>query len=224
MAFLCLGMEDTSGCASESSSNVNQDRIHTSYWILYDADADTTHGRAQFRLGTSLGTTLLLSEGASATFDDRPMGFDALLDWHSTSLAGLVDGGRFEYTDLEGDTFVNAAPPHVPVAVPDDFPPVVIRDGSSLELFWEGQPLAVGESMEAIVAHEANRFEFKRWDVRTPSATSVVLDGRNLAQLPAGGTVIQLRRWYETESVDAPSGGGVLRTTYQSPEVVFVLE
>jgi len=224
LAVLCLGMEDTTGCESESSANVEQERIHTAYWFVYDAEGDTSHGRAQFRLGSAVGTTLLLAEGASARFEERSMGFDALLDWHDATFAGFVPGGRFTYTDLEGNTFVNAAPEPAPVEVPDDFPATLARDGSSIELFWDGPPLAPGESMEVVAAHDANRFEFVRSDVRAVGAESVVLSGGQLADLPRGGTVLTLRRWWETQDVEAPEGGGVLRTTYQSREAYFTLD
>ena len=225
LALLCLGMEDNQGCvASESSEAVDQDRNHTSYWLYNDAEGDTTYGRAQFRLGNGLGTPLLLADGASVAFEGRLLGFDAVLDWYDAPRAGFFDGGDFVYMDLDGDTFVNTAPPLAPVEVPVDFPATVRRDGSSLEVAWEGAPLAVGESLAAIVAHDPNRFVFRRWETRLPGATSIVLTGDALRDLPTGATVLTLRRWWESAPAEAPGAGGVIRTTYSSREAAFVLE
>ncbi|MEM1416292.1 MAG: hypothetical protein AAGH15_15395 [Myxococcota bacterium] len=224
LATLCLGMEDNDGCvASESSDAVNQSRIHTSYWLYVDAESDTTFGRAQFRLGNPLGTPLLLSEGARVSFAGRELGFDAVLDWYDAPRSGVL-AGAFTYTDLDGTTFVNAAPSPAPVEVPAGFPRVVARDGASLEVAWEGLPLQAGESMAAVAAHGANRLLFKRWETRLAGATSIVLSGDELRDLPTGETVLVLRRWWETESIDGTDAGGVLRTTYSSREAAFLLE
>ncbi|MEM9071206.1 MAG: hypothetical protein AAGE52_22030 [Myxococcota bacterium] len=222
LSFFCLAMDDT-GCASEDSANVQQDRIHTSYWLLYDAQNDTTFARAQFRLGSGVGTTLVLSDGAQVAYGARSMGFNELLDWHETTLAGFDDAQVFSYADLDGSTFVNAFPAITPSELPTSFPATVAR-GTALEVEWEGPPLADGELMAAVAAHDANRLDFVRWETRERGATSIVLSADGWNRLPPGATVLTLRRWFEGTAEEASSVGGVIRTTYQSAEAIFVLE
>ncbi|MEM9193655.1 MAG: hypothetical protein AAGF12_31055 [Myxococcota bacterium] len=219
---LTTGMDDT-GCQSEASGNVTQSRIHTSYWLYYDADRDTTSGRAQFRLGNPLGTTLLLSDGASVSFEGRNMGFNEALDWHEATVGGFVPG-TFEYMDVDGSTFTNVAELPTGTEVPQNFPAVIRRDGSSVEVFWDGPPLGPGESMAAVVANDNNRLDFERWEVRNQGATSIVLTANQLARLAPGGAVINLRRWFETDPPQTADAGGVLRTTYQSNTVTFEIQ
>ncbi|MEM9861828.1 MAG: hypothetical protein AAF938_09450 [Myxococcota bacterium] len=218
---LTTAMDET-GCESEDSANVVQSRVHQSYWLLYDAEQDVTYARAQFRLGNAVGTTLVLSDGATVAFDERAMGFNELLDWHETSFAGQLPSGQFVYDDLNESRFANVANLPGPVDVPTDFPAVLLRDGA-LELQWLGSPLGPGESLAVVIAQDANRFNFQRWETRERGATSIVLDAQRMGRLPLGGAVITLRRWFETTPDDTAEAGGVLRTTYQSEERFFEL-
>lgn len=221
LAALSLGADDA-GCQSEASSDVNQARIHTSYWLLYDAHSDRTFARAQFRFGSGIGTTLELTEGAAVTFNGEIMPFNAPLDWHEAIFAGRVEKGVFEYIDVAGSVYVNEVP-LIDDAELIDIPDTLPSD-SSISLAWEGTPLVSDEMVEIILAHDANRFDFARWEQRGVGTTSVVLGRDGLAQVQPGNAVLQLRRWHDYQPAEAPEAGGKLTTTYQSVELPVILE
>jgi hypothetical protein len=221
LAALSVGADDA-GCQSEVSSAVNQDRIHTSYWVVYDAESDQTFARAQFRFGSGIGTTLELSDGAEVTFNGQVMPFNALLDWHEAIFAGRVEAGVFEYIDVAGDVYVNEVPLIDDAelgAVPDTLPA-----DSSFSLVWEGAPLGAGEMIEIFLAHDANRFDFARWEQRGVGASSIVLSRDGLTAIEPGNAVLQLRRWHDYQPTEAPAAGGKLTTTYHTAELPVILE
>lgn len=221
LAALSLGADDA-GCQSEASSDVNQARIHTSYWLLYDAHTDQTFARAQFRFGSGIGTTLELSDGAEVTFNGEVMPFNALLDWHEAIFAGRVEEGVFEYIDVTGNVFKNPVP-LIDQAELGDIPATLPTD-SSFALSWEGAPLGEDQMVEIILAHDANRFNFARWEQRGVGTSSIVLSRDGLGSVEPGNAILQLRRWHDYEPAEAPEAGGKLTTTYQTEELPIILE
>lgn len=221
LAALSLGADDA-GCQSEVSSDVNQDRIHTSYWVVYDAHTDQTFARAQFRFGSNIGTTLELGDGAEVTFNGEIMPFNALLDWHEASFAGRVDAGVFEYIDVAGNVYVNEVPP-IDDAELGDVPDTLSKE-SSFSLVWEGAPLGSDEMIEIILANDSNRFDFARWEQRGVGTSSIVLSRDGLTQVEPGNAVLQLRRWHDYKPAEAPEAGGKLTTTYHTAELPVILE
>ncbi|MEM6787996.1 MAG: hypothetical protein AAF715_10805 [Myxococcota bacterium] len=221
-APLLAGADDT-GCRSESSSDVAQERIFTSYWALYDAASDQTFLRAQFRIGSPTGTTLVLEDGAEVSFDGVVMGFNETLDWHETARAGRVTGGDFQYVDVDGATYVNPLPAIVDTEFPTDFPATLPND-AAYALTWDGPALGPDDAVEVVVARSANRFDFASFWNRTPDATSVVLDAEGLSNVGAAPAVTTLRRWRRTPVPAAPEAGGTIATTYQTAERVVTLE
>jgi len=213
---------DDTGCQSESSGTVDQDRVHASYWLYRDSQTDRTFARAQFRFGSAVGTTLILDGDAAVTFAGQPMAWNAALDWHEAILAGDVREGDFVYTDADGDVHVNPAPTMTPIdfaAVPSTVP----RD-RSLTLGWTGAPIQEGEDLEVVIAVEPLRLDFERWDQRAVGATSIVLDAGKLSQLAPGPAVISLRRHRDYPLAEDAGGGGKLTTTYQPRDGAVTLE
>ncbi|MDX2088821.1 MAG: hypothetical protein SFX73_13270 [Kofleriaceae bacterium] len=213
---------DDTGCKSESSGDVNQDRIHATYWAYYDENTDITHARAQFRFGSNVGTTLILDGGASVEFDGKPMPFDALLDWHATELAGRVDNGTFLYVNVDGEQFENPVPAFSPI----DFasPPASIARDRAYDLAWSGTPLVTDELVETIVANDANRFDFVRVDARGAGTTSVVLPASSLGQVAPGPAVLSFRRHRDFPLAEDSGAGGKITTTYQPVDHGFNLQ
>ncbi|HWN68838.1 MAG TPA: hypothetical protein VNM90_14470 [Haliangium sp.] len=221
LAALSLGADDA-GCQSEASSDVNQDRIYTSYWVVYDAETDQTFARAQFRFGSGIGTTLELSDGAEVTFNGEVMPFNALLDWHEAIFAGRVEKGLFEYIDVAGNVYVNEVPV-IDDAALGDVPDTLSAD-SSFSLVWEGTPLGSDEMIEILLAHDANRFDFARWEQRGVGTSSIVLSRDGLISVEPGNAVLQLRRWHDYKPAEAPEAGGKLTTTFHTTELPVILE
>src|SRR5688572_30764883 len=73
---------DNSGCQSTQSSAVKTETIRTNYWMFYNSETVTSYARAQFRVGTDIGTTLELTDGSKTAFEGRPLAWNALIDWY----------------------------------------------------------------------------------------------------------------------------------------------
>ncbi|MEM9694118.1 MAG: hypothetical protein AAGA56_16335 [Myxococcota bacterium] len=216
LAPAVMGADDT-GCASESSGAVTQDRIYSSYWLLYDAEADQTFARAQFRVGSNIGTTLVLDQGDEVTFDGRAMPFNALLDWHEAIIPGRVTSGAFTYVNTEGDSFINAVIPFVEAGVSWAFP-TSLPVSSSYDLVWDGAALGEGETVEATVARASNRFDFTSFFARGTGTTSVVFNASGLSSVGPGGAVLVLRRSLDAPLDEGTAAGGKFTVTYQTAE------
>ena len=211
---------DGSGCQSEPSSAVAQDRIYTTYWLYRDAQTDRTFARAQFRFGSAVGTTLELDAGASVSFEGTPLAWNPTLDWYEAILPGDVREGDFVYT--AGTTLINRAPTMTPI----DFAalPARLSRAQSYPLSWTGAPIQAGEDLEVLIAAEPVRLDFERWDQRAVGATSVVLDAGKLGAIAPGPAVISLRR-HRDHALDEDAGaGGKLTTTYQPRDAALTLE
>jgi len=217
-----MGADDT-GCVSESSSNVAQERIRTNYWVLYDAESDQTFARAQFKLGGEAGTRLILEAPAGVTFEGRPMGFNEVLDWHEVVVPGRVDGGLFEYTDVDGVVLENVAPPFSVTDLPADLPATLCVD-ESFEFVWQGDPLVDDELMEVVVARAENRFDFASFLERSIGAVSLVLDRTGLDNVGVGNGVIGLRRHTDFALQEGTEVGGKMTTTWQPVEANVQLQ
>ncbi len=218
---LLMGADDT-GCQSESASVVDQERIHTAYWTLYDVETDTTYARAQFRLGSNVGTTLILDGAASVSFNGLPMGFNELLDWHEVEIPGRVDAGTYLFTDNDGNEFENDIPPFATAELPADFP-VSLADESVL-VEWDGEPVADDDSVAVIVAHAANRFDFARFETSAIGGTTVVVDAGGLDRVARGPAVASIHRNRRFPLAESPGAGGDILMSYQSGELTVDLE
>ena len=218
---LLMGADDT-GCQSESASVVDQERIHTAYWTLYDVETDTTYARAQFRLGSNVGTTLILDGAASVSFNGLTMGFNELLDWHEVEIPGQVDQGTYVFIDNDGNQFVNDMPAFATAEMPGSFPAALGSESVLVE--WDGEPVADDDSVAVIVAHAANRFDFARFETRAVGGTSVVVDAGGLDRVARGAAVAGIHRNRRFPLADSPGAGGDILMTYQSAELTVDLE
>jgi hypothetical protein len=192
-------------CVYEDSSTVDQDRIHTEYWLAYDANADATYVRAIFRHGSRIGTVLRLGGGAEVTFDGRPLGWNEAWRWHELVVPGRVDGGRYVYVDTEGRRFENV----VEIARDLDFPEGIdtLSQSTSTEIAWLGAALGEGESMD-VWLYSPRLVDGVRAESRNVGATNVVLRRDEIARVGLGAARVSMRRYHESAPQQAPEAGG----------------
>ena len=214
---------DNSGCQSVDSSAVKTDTIRTNYWLFYKSEDDTTYARAQFRVGSDVGTTLELTDGSKVTFEGQPLAWNELLDWQERKIAGQVKSGSFLYTDNESKTYANKVPASREARVPDAFP-AKLPAASSYDFSWQGDALVEGETMEVILAHDANRLQFVAIFERNVGATNVVLSKEDFGKLPRGRTAIAIQRHRDSKLDPDTGAGGKITTTFESPVRIFDLE
>ncbi len=225
LSLFALPGADTQGCQSQPSADVAQDKIHTTYWLYRDSNTDSTFARAQFRFGGATGTSLELTGGASASEGGTPLAWGALLDWYENKHAGYTKQTTFTYVDSQGKRREVPVPAIREVSFPDAVPAKLPRS-ESFELTWVGEPLVDGETMEAVVARDANRLNFAVWYETKVGARSVVLTKDGMAKVQAGGCIITLRRHrnYPLPAGADTGGGGRVTTTFQPLDHSFVLE
>lgn len=207
------------GCKTEDASSVAQDRIYADYWLYYDEGTDTTTVRATFRLGHALGTLLRLDGTSRVSFEGMPLSFNAALGTHERQIAGLVDGGTFEYVDGEGATFVNTVGHLIPIGLP------VIDEldrSANTTIAWVGEP--VGAEQSVVVGARSDRvLDIQLETVRTSGASTVTLTAAQLDRLPTGTAYLGLQRFQDHPVGDATSAGAHVWSTYAATERVIVV-
>lgn len=210
------------GCTAEDSSSVDQSRVYTGYWLVYDANANVTSARAQFRFGHSLGTPLELKEPATATFSGQAMAYNPLLQWHEVKQTGDTDGGVFAYVNTDGGTFTNAAKVTKTVDFPANFPSSLKRD-AGFTLTWVGPALTKGEDLELVV-NGAQATNFIRVDQFDTGATSITVPANELTKIGGAEATITLRRHEFIDEIDSPEAGGRVHLTYEAKPKKVPLE
>ena len=197
------------GCGGEDSSVVKQDRIHTSYWVYYDANTDITYARATFRLGHVLGTVLELTDPAKVTFNDKPAAFSKAWGWHEVQLPGRVPG-TFTYTNVDGQRFVTVVDTLPVASLPMA---VTLKPGAAATFAWQGPAIVKGERLEVIVTGE-NKLDFSVVEQRNVGAVDVVLPADKTQRFNAQGW-LGVRRTQESTPSQAPDAGGLIWATSQ---------
>jgi hypothetical protein len=209
LAPFLLGAEE-GGCGrGEDSKNVNQSRIFTQYWLLYDANTDTTYARATFRLSNALGTVLELKQPAVVTFNDKPMNFVGGWGWHEAQLPGKVTG-LFKYTNVEAKAQSVEAN-----SFPDIAPPAGLMStapGKAFTVAFVGAPVASGERVEVVLSGP-NKLDFSLILQTTVGAKEVVVSADQTARFNAKGW-LGLRRYSEKPVSGTEVGGSLTQSVY----------
>lgn len=209
------------GCTAEDSASVDQSRVWTSYWLVYDANGNATSARAQFHFGHALGTLLQLNAPAAVTFEDEAMGFNQVLQWHEATFTG-PKAGAFTYVDVEGNTFTNAAEVKQDLDFPAALPEKLLRS-EGFTLAFTGPAVGKDETVELVV-RGADSVDFISVTQADEGATSVTVPADRLARVGGTSAVLTLKRHRFTELVDAPDAGGRLQTTFEQKSVTLPLE
>lgn len=221
LAFFSIAAKEN-GCQAEDSSSVDQSRVYTSYWLFYDANANATSARAQFRFGHALGTALELKAPATATFSGQAMAFNPVLQWHEVKQTGSADGGTFVYVDTAGTRFSNEARVTKTVDFPADFPTKLQRS-KGFTLTWVGPALSKGEDLELVVVGEQST-NFIRVDQFDTGATSITVPADQLTRIGGANATINLRRHDFVDDLNAPDAGGRVQLTFEQKARVVPLE
>ncbi len=209
LAPFLLGAEE-GGCGrGEDSKNVNQSRIFTQYWLLYDANSDTTFARATFRLSNALGTVLELKQPAAVTFSDKPMNFVGGWGWHEAQLPGRVTG-VFKYANTDGK--IQAVEAN---AFPDIAPPSGLtstQPGKAFAVAFVGPPVASGERVEVVLSGP-NKLDFSLILQTTVGAKDVVVSAEQTTRFNSKGW-LGLRRFSDKAVSGTEVGGSLTQSVY----------
>ncbi|MDD2413455.1 MAG: hypothetical protein RBS19_11405 [Bacteroidales bacterium] len=204
-AFISL-----SSCHKESSDDVNQSRIFTSYELYYNADEDITHARASFRFGNITGTLLELSAPSEVRFNNQLLSFNSTLAYYEKSYAGFVQSGTFTWKNTEGTVFNNTIEIHSV-----DYPALldtIYRD-ASLEFIWQGDSLGANEVLTLSISNDLG--EAQLFSQATINSKSIILPLNKLQLLEEGEAKIWMDRKYSPPLVEKTSAGGTITSRYR---------
>ncbi|QLE00288.1 hypothetical protein HX109_01415 [Galbibacter sp. BG1] len=223
LILLCaVALSFFTSCETENSEDVTQNRIFTSYEILYLQDEDKTVAKATFTFGNASGTRLELSEGASVTFNDKKIPFNSLLGNYELEMSGLVESGTFTYTDIEGNTFTNEFAIK-PIAFVENVPTTIERS-KSYDIDWIGDPVGSGESSVVVTVVPNNLGQTKIFIEADENAETVVLNPTVLSEIdPQPGRLYIERKDVSTE-MESTSAGGVFYGNYRATSVPITIE
>lgn len=179
-----------------------------------------TYARTTFRFSNAAGTKLELAEGAEIRFDGDLMPWQNGLAFYEEELAGLVENGTFEYTDLDGNTFINSIT--IPsVAFPGGIESIP-RD-QAFELFWIGTALDPKENVSVWVngaLEEDSSLFFEDDD----GSESIILTADKLQELPEGDADWVMDRTYSPGISQGTSRGGLLTGRMRALNEVVIME
>lgn len=207
------------GCdVAEPSTDVNQDRIHTRYELIYDGTADVTEPRASFRFGNAAGTQLRLEGRAGVAFDGDALALQTPLNitFYNDRIAGLTSSGTFVYTDGDGETFENTASLRS-IGTPASIGP--IDNDQATTLTWQGAPVGEDETVRVVLYRVSADTRLAVFTQDDEGATSVVLDRGQLGPVQPGEITLVVSRLSERPADEAPGAGGVVVTDYSAPAV-----
>jgi hypothetical protein len=199
---LLLGAQDAGCGRGEDSANVNQSRIYTQYWLLYDAQTDTTYARATFRLSNALGTVLELKAPATVSFNGKPANFVAGWGWHEAQFAGKVTGS-FSYTNSESVTSMTQMEAFPDIAIPEGLSK--LAPGKAHTLQFGGPAVRAQERIEAVMTGP-NKLDFSLVVQNTVGAKDVVVPADQTARFNDKGW-LSMRRHLEKPTTQTQVGG-----------------
>jgi hypothetical protein len=207
-------------CARQDSENVSQDTIWMHLELYFNDNTDITKARATFRFNNGFGTKLQLSNGAEILFNGDPLDWQSGLAYYESDLAGFIDQGSFEYTDLDGNVFTNSAEIHT-VQFPIDLDSIP-RPGS-FEMFWSGDPLGNHESITVWLNGdlEGDAQTFFENDL---GAESVIMGQNQLLELPVGYADMVMDRSYSPPMQESNSVGGVVSGRYRAESIEIYMD
>ncbi|WP_417444114.1 hypothetical protein [Joostella sp.] len=211
-----------SSCETENSEDVTQDRIYTSYEILYIQDEDKTIAKALFTFGNGEGTRLQLSEGASITFNNTKIPFNSLLGNYELEMSGLVDSGSFTYKDLEGNTFSNSFTIN-PISFTKSVPMTIDRS-KSYDINWGGSPVGSNDSSVVVTVVPNNLGQSKVFIEADENAETVVLNPTILGEIDPQPGRLYIERKDVLREMESTSAGGVFYGNYRAKSVEVTIK
>lgn len=206
---------------AEQSANVNQSRIWTDYELHYDANADVTVARAEFRFGGAYGTPLDLTSPSEVRFDGQPLARTVQpgtgLVRYERTFAGEVTSGTFRFVDTEDEAYSNAVTLRS-VEFPGALGPIDNDDAFAFE--WMGAALAPSEDVTVtLVRLGTGGAALGVFPQREDGARGVVMDGVQLRNVSPGEVRLRMERTWNGTPGRAPDAGGRMTLKWTAREV-----
>ncbi len=201
-------------CESEESASVDQNKIYTTYELLYDQNTDKTYARAQFRFGNALGTVLQLSAPAEVRFNDDALDYKPVLAYYEKEYAGKVTSGTFTYEGTDGVSYSNSVSGLPMIDFPGNFTSVTRNQAN--DFTWTGTPLAAREEVFLFIRNTTTT-NVQTFYTNAVGATKMVLSAEKLNNLAPGvAAEADLYRDRIDSLSQKTSAGGYLKLNYRT--------
>jgi hypothetical protein len=221
LALLLSSLVMFTACNREDSDKVDQDTIWAYYEVFFNNNDGQSYARATFRFSNAVGTKLELSDGAEVRFDGTLIPWKDGLAYYELNLAGNVENGSFEYTDLDGNVYTNSV--SIPwINYPADLD--TIPKSAAFEMFWEGEVLGDNDSV-VIWINGDNEGDAQLFAESDQGASSIILGANQLDDLPVGYADVVMDRTLSPTLEQATGAGGLITGKYRPENIeVFISE
>lgn len=201
-------------CLSEESTSVDQDKIYTTYELLYDKNTDKTYARAQFHFGNLLGTLLKLSDPAEVRFNDDVLSYKTGFAFYEKEYAGQLTGGAFTYKDVDGVEYKNTVSNMPTIAFPANFTGVTRNQANTFT--WTGTPLSAGEEVFLFIGNTTT-VNTQTFYTNKIGASDLVLSAEKVNNLaPNVAAEADLYRDRIDSLSQKTSAGGFIKVNYRA--------
>lgn len=216
------------------STEVEQDEIHGTYRVTFDAARQSLRASAQFRVGGSTGTTVRLQSPSEVLFDDDGMtlrdGDEALINLVGTyySLERSVPSPdawyAYEYTDGDGRTWVNTIEVAERIAITS--PSVGFEQSRSEDLVIEFDP-PVGDGDESVSCwifgpDSDDEDDDSAASERVTSGSTCIFTRSELSSFVDGSGHLEVRRMLQHDHQEGHREAGAEMTSWYESEWVQI--
>lgn len=202
-----------SSCEIEPSSTVPQEKIYTSYSVIYNENTGISTVQAEFRLGDAQGALLELTPPAQVLFEEEPLLFNPLTSSHFLEVSEKISKGNFVYTNNDGTVFENTMPFVEPIGIPNTLNQ--ISKSQDTEIIWEGDAISENQQVAVFLGRwNSKKSPLAFVDKLQASMLSILSD--NIATEDLGTTTMYLDRLHTIDHIDAPRSGGQIQSRYRA--------
>ncbi len=205
-----IGVLFFTACKRHDSISVDQNRIYSEYEYKYSAETNKSTASAVFRMDHSNGNKIQLSYPSLIKFSGQNMPYRSLMGSYQVEVFGTNSGGQFEYSNNEGQSFINEARILSPVDIP--FGLTTISQNGNFFLPWTGGALEPGEMITVRISGASGSRSFSTSQV---GSTHVILDANGLQAIGPGNATLQISRTRTEAISQATIAGGLLSSTYE---------
>jgi len=199
-------------CETESSNDVNQDRIFAYYELYYNADQDVTYARASFRFGGITGTLLELTSPAYVKFNDSFLTYKPTFAYYEATFPGVVQEGDFYYYDLDSNVFINHAVIR-PIDLAENLENIV--KGHVYELSFTGDSLRSNEIVSAFINSSLGT-DLQTFMQTNLLSTSILMPADRTIVMTLGINTVYVRRNFTNTTQQATTVGAEIHGIWQS--------
>jgi hypothetical protein len=218
--LVCCGLSiGFSGCESELSDTVDQDKIYILYELFYNKNQDKTYARATFQFSNALGTKLQLAGSSEIRFNNDLLTFQPVLAYYEKEYAGQIGSGTFVWRDTNNKTFTNAISGMKAASLPSPMPS--LSKTNSASIVWVGDVLGSGERM-VVSLNSSLGTDLQIFQTNNIGANSVILATNQLQVLPTNQDVTTIiRRYNDVAPTQKTSAGANMFTHYQGADILI---